>query len=125
MMGDEGRFCGGVLRDASTCDVCYFDPALMQWVARVRAAAKDVCFEIPIRSCPECGTRLGVTADGDPTRVVMVPEGELERMRLVAIHLRQQVQYLSEQVRETAWKTAKDILAEEPSQVDFEEAPDD
>lgn len=97
----------------------------VRWLARVRAAAKNVCFEIPIRACPECGTRLGVTADGDPTRVVMVPEGELERMRLVAIHLRQQVQYLSEQVRETAWKTAKDILAEEPSQVDFEEAPDE
>lgn len=125
MMGDGDTCCGGVLEDGSTCEVCYFDPALMQWLARVRAVMSDSRFEIPIRSCPDCGTRLGVDEHGEPTREIMVPKAELERMRFVAIHLRQQVQYLSEQVRETAWETAKDILAEEPSQVDFEEAPDE
>jgi len=83
-MADEPIFCGGTLEDGSTCKRC-------RWTAFYtgRGAFPDI---VPgywsdgsareRRFCPECGTKLGVTKDGQPTTEAMVPSKSVRKLLL-------------------------------------------
>lgn len=79
-MGDDRLHCNGLLKDGSKCDACLFeegdgDARLPGWITRVHG--------LPDRKftslfCPVCGTLLGVTVGGEPTRERMFSEAEMQ-----------------------------------------------
>jgi len=67
MSNDKPLYCGGMV-DGTECEACYFEPMLGRWIARVPSATRAEWVEVLVHICPYCGTALGVTPDGQPTR---------------------------------------------------------
>lgn len=71
MMNDKPIVCGGELGDGRKCEACIFEAAEGDYRVAGWLCGKTKFLYL---YCPDCGTRLGVTDDGQPTREARIPD---------------------------------------------------